>query len=92
MTIQSVAISIQSDTLGDLHFEPICQKEFQSAPIALRRKDILTFLETPEEQRQIVFLDFFRHGTSAPALPDSEETRGMKDTQLRLKNERRSYS
>lgn len=64
--------------------------DFKVAPIALRRKDILAFLDTPEEQRQLVFLDFFRFGSAGPAMPDSQEVRAIKERQLVLKNERRS--
>jgi hypothetical protein len=86
----SIAASLQLDDTEGFQCISPGHPQFQLAPIALRRKDILTFLETPEEQRQIVFLDFFRYGLSGPPLPDSEETRELKELQLRLKNERRS--
>src|SRR5262249_15605331 len=38
----------------------------------------------------VVFLDFFRYDKSVPQLPDSEESRELNATRLRLKRERRS--
>jgi hypothetical protein len=86
----SITSTIELEDNGGLSCVANGHPEFQVAPIALRRKDILAFLETPEEQRQAVFIDFFRHAAAGAGIPDSEETRGLKEKQLQLKNKRRS--
>lgn len=47
-------------------------KQFNIAPLVLRRADILRFLETPDEKRQIVFRDYrFRQETFEEDEPSS---------------------
>jgi hypothetical protein len=87
-SIFNTSISLDHD--GGMTVTQGCPPLFQLAPIALRRKDILEFLETPDEHRQVFFFDFFRKHASIPVVPDTEGMRSLKERLLELRKERRS--
>lgn len=69
--------------------DPRANSSFAMAPFVLRRADILKFWNTPDSQRQLVFLDYFR--SSAPTEWDnspSEELQKLEREHLDAKQKR----
>jgi hypothetical protein len=87
----SVVKEISVDAVGTVIANRKSHKGFSVAPMVLRRKDILTFLNSPEAQRQMVFVDFFRHLRNRPELTGdaAAELLALQDERTRVKVKRR---
>jgi len=69
-------------------------KDFYIAPFVLRRSDILRFLNTPDEKRQIIFFDYrFTNNDIQDEVQHSavlgEEKTNLQDSKIEKKNKRR---
>jgi hypothetical protein len=62
---------------------------FEGTPLVLRRSDILRFWDTPPEQRQLMFLRYFRPGRAPLELPHERQVRAQAE-ELRAKERRRN--
>lgn len=88
--LSTVQRSILRDVDGVYHADVGAIPGFGIAPLVLRRTDILSFLDSPEEQRQLMFLDYFRFTSEQFGIPDASQLRARREHLLELKSKRKA--
>ena len=79
------------ETQGDVSIEPAePHPAFRVAPVALRRHDVTSFWDAPEDQRQVLFRAYFQDPEQGSWIRlDEGEERRLSERRSRLKTQRR---
>jgi hypothetical protein len=88
-TREIVERRITTDEEGKPVYNHAAHPQFALSPLVLRRADILQFWHTPDEQKQLVFFDYFRSTREPGSHATPAEVRDAEDRLWELKRARR---
>ena len=83
---------IWKDEFHKVHSNHSTHPAYGWCPIALRRKDILAFLNSPAAQRQVFFLDYFTHPRREQSGELTEDLDTLATRRIVLKKSRRNLA